>query len=76
MLDVSDKDNYKWVDDFIPAETTTSNSTQSPNPPINLGAIIGGTVGGVAVLVICASIIFLLYRRKKSKKDIPIPVIG
>ncbi|KAJ5372344.1 hypothetical protein N7517_004350 [Penicillium concentricum] len=40
---------------------TTPNATSS-----NLGAIIGGAVGGVAVLVICAILLFCCCRRKRK----------
>ncbi|KAI1832801.1 hypothetical protein DTO027I6_8115 [Penicillium roqueforti] len=52
-------------------ESTGVTSSASPsNTPgatsSNLGAIIGGVVGGVAVLVICAILLFCCCRRKRK----------
>ena len=69
MLDVSDKDNYKWITKFTPVSPTDT-SPVSPQSPKNLGAIIGGTIGGIVVVVVS---IFLLYRRNSKNKAIPTP---
>ena len=83
MLDVSDKVNYKWVIKFTPVSpmsipsAPTDNTTDtspvspvSPQSPKNLGAIIGGTIGGIVVVVVS---IFLLYHRNSKNKAIPTP---
>ncbi|CAI7639105.1 unnamed protein product [Penicillium viridicatum] len=47
-----------------PAGLETSNTPSAPSS--NLGAIIGGVVGGIAVLVICAVLLFCCCRRKRE----------
>ncbi|POG61961.1 hypothetical protein GLOIN_2v1785948 [Rhizophagus irregularis DAOM 181602=DAOM 197198] len=63
MIDVSEKNNYKWVKNFIPTKSaiiggtsggteTTSNNTKTAHSTKSPGAahaaIIGGTTGGIA----------------------------
>ncbi|PKY58699.1 hypothetical protein RhiirA4_480826 [Rhizophagus irregularis] len=67
MIDVSEKNNYKWVKNFIPTKSaiidgtsggteTTSNITKTAystkSPGAAHAAIIGGTTGGIATLLI------------------------
>ncbi|OQD69487.1 hypothetical protein PENPOL_c002G08998 [Penicillium polonicum] len=47
-----------------PAGLETPNTPSAPSS--NLGAIIGGVVGGIAVLVICAVLLFCCCRRKRE----------
>ncbi|KAJ5425748.1 hypothetical protein N7465_000818 [Penicillium sp. CMV-2018d] len=47
-----------------PAGLETSNTPSAQSS--NLGAIIGGVVGGIAVLVICAVLLFCCCRRKRE----------
>ncbi|CAB4407957.1 unnamed protein product [Rhizophagus irregularis] len=58
MIDVSEKNNYKWVKSFTPSITKTAYPTKS--------AIIGGTTGGIATIIIIISVSYLLYRRKRT----------
>lgn len=52
----------------ITSETSAGSETSNtPSvPSSNLGAIIGGVVGGIAVLVICAVLLFCCCRRKRE----------
>jgi len=92
MLDVSDKNNYKWVTDFIPASIPPDSTSSFPGtstskapasiPPIsssqsknNLGAIIGGTVGSIVIII--GFIIFLIYYWERNRDiDYGIPTPG
>ncbi|KAJ5857408.1 hypothetical protein N7455_008302 [Penicillium solitum] len=47
-----------------PAGSETSNTPSAPSS--NLGAIIGGVIGGIVVLVICAVLLFCCCRRKRE----------
>ncbi|CAB4408071.1 unnamed protein product [Rhizophagus irregularis] len=79
ILDVSEESNYKWVKSFTPnitytnesASTTESASaTKSANATKSPGAahaaIIGGTTGGIATVIIIIFVSYLLYRRKRT----------
>ena len=78
ILDVSDRDNYKWVTKFTPNTTTTSIPSPSASTNIsqsnqsNLGVIIGGTIGSVFVVAISVSIVLLLYRRNRKNNAKPV----
>ncbi|KAJ5922458.1 hypothetical protein N7516_010161 [Penicillium verrucosum] len=52
----------------IASETSAGSETSNTGsaPSSNLGAIIGGVVGGIAVLVICAVLLFCCCRRKRE----------
>lgn len=54
MIDVSEKNNYKWVKNF------------TPNIEVDRSAIIGGISGGIAAVIIIISVSYLLYCRKKT----------
>ncbi|UZO11986.1 uncharacterized protein OCT59_003537 [Rhizophagus irregularis] len=64
MIDVSEKDNYKWVKSFTPNNTNIVYPTKSHG--IAHAAIIGGTTGGIATIIITISVSYLLYRRKRT----------
>ncbi|PKY55276.1 hypothetical protein RhiirA4_474613 [Rhizophagus irregularis] len=73
MIDVSEKNNYKWVKSFTPNNTYTiesASTTESENATKSPGAahaaIIGGTTGGIATIIIIVSVSYLLYRRKRT----------
>ncbi|PKK72275.1 hypothetical protein RhiirC2_743130 [Rhizophagus irregularis] len=70
MIDVSEKNNYMWVKSFTPNNTYTTSATKSANatksPGEGLAAIIGGTTGGIATVIIIISVSYLLYRRKRT----------
>lgn len=52
--------------------TSTGSPTSSPKKT-NIGAIAGGTIGGLAVLIaILSLILFCFHRRKKTKKAQPL----
>lgn len=51
------------------AGPTTSESTGGGGSSTNVGAIAGGTVGGVAALALVGLGVFLLLRKKKSKES-------
>ena len=60
----------------IQASTTPSSNTQGPNgahPQVQIGAIVGGVIGGV-VLTALASLCFFFWRRKKRAQSmLPVP---
>ncbi|PKY51863.1 hypothetical protein RhiirA4_546801 [Rhizophagus irregularis] len=60
MIDVSEKNNYKWVKNFTPLAYPTK------SPGAAHAAIIGGTTGGIATVIIIISVSYLLYRRKRT----------
>ncbi|PKC08678.1 hypothetical protein RhiirA5_499791 [Rhizophagus irregularis] len=64
MIDVSEKDNYKWVKSFTPNNTNIVNTTKSHG--VAHAVIIGGTTGGIATIIITISVSYLLYRRKRT----------
>ncbi|UZO11879.1 uncharacterized protein OCT59_003432 [Rhizophagus irregularis] len=64
MIDVNEKNNYKWVKSFTPTLATTPNITKTAYP--TKSAIIGGTTGGIATIIIIMSVSYLLYRRKRE----------
>lgn len=47
----------------VPPGSVSATSTSSPN---NTGAIVGGVIGGLAVLVLCGMLV-LLWRRRNPK---------
>uniref|UniRef100_U9SZN8 Galactose oxidase n=1 Tax=Rhizophagus irregularis (strain DAOM 181602 / DAOM 197198 / MUCL 43194) TaxID=747089 RepID=U9SZN8_RHIID len=53
MIDVNEKNNYKWVKSFTPTLATTPNITKTAYP--TKSAIIGGTTGGIATIIIIMS---------------------
>ncbi|CAG8534503.1 9470_t:CDS:2 [Diversispora eburnea] len=82
LLDVSQKDSYKWVTSYDPTKSTSTTSTPTPSTsvyspttsttsttpftsttPINFGAIIGGTIGGIAGLIILSTVAFITIKR-------------
>ena len=54
--------------------TSTSTNTAAPSKKVNIGAIVGGAVGGIAVLVaICGLIVFIIIRRRRaSAPNVPV----
>ncbi|CAB4383714.1 unnamed protein product [Rhizophagus irregularis] len=79
MIDVSEKNNYKWVKSFTPNNTYTiesasttesASATKSANATKSPGAahaaIIGGTTCVIATVIIIISVSYLLYRRKRT----------
>ncbi|RGB28506.1 hypothetical protein C1646_767726 [Rhizophagus diaphanus] len=73
MIDVSKENNYKWVKSFTPNNiyaTESASATKSENatksPGVAHAAIIGGTTGGIATVIIIISVSYLLYRRKRT----------
>ncbi|CAG8780605.1 13689_t:CDS:2, partial [Racocetra persica] len=70
LLDISQKDNYKWATLYDPTKSLQSISTAKPtisdssnNSSINVGAIIGGIFGGIAGLIILSVAAILIVRR-------------
>ncbi|CAG8634503.1 19967_t:CDS:2, partial [Racocetra fulgida] len=74
LLDVSQKDNYKWTISYDPTKSLQSISTAkstststisnvSNESSVNVGAIIGGTFGGIAGLIILTAAAVLIVRR-------------
>ncbi|CAG8784680.1 8248_t:CDS:2, partial [Gigaspora rosea] len=76
LLDVSQKDNYKWVTTYDPTkqlqsvQPTSTTSTSSPpssspssSPSSNIAAIIGSVFGGLAGLIILITIAVLIVKR-------------
>ena len=70
MLDVSDKNNYKWVTDFttVPAPTPTNPSSTY------LGVVIGGIIFGF-VLGAVVVITFIICKVKKERDEAATPLI-
>ena len=60
MIDVSEKNNYKWVKSFTPNNTNIAYPTKSP------GAAHAVIIGGIATVIIIISVSYLLYRRKRT----------
>ncbi|CAB5389206.1 unnamed protein product [Rhizophagus irregularis] len=60
MIDVREKNNYKWVKNFTPLAYPTK------SPGAAHAAIIGGTTGGIATVIIIISVSYLLYRKKRT----------
>jgi hypothetical protein len=54
-----------WFDYF---NVTGAPSPQKKN---NIGAIVGGVVGGISILILLVSLL-LFYRRRRLSKDIPV----
>ena len=54
--------------------TSTSTNTAAPSKKVNIGAIVGGAVGGIAVLVaICGLTVFIIIRRRRaSAPNVPV----
>ena len=51
--------------------TVTSTHTAAPSKKVNIGAIVGGVVGGIAVLVgISGLIAFIVIRRRRASAPI------
>ncbi|CAG8639365.1 11883_t:CDS:2, partial [Cetraspora pellucida] len=74
LLDISQKDNYKWVTAYDPTKQlqpiqpiqpipTTSASSPSNDSPSNIASIIGATFGGLAGLIVLITIAVLIVRR-------------
>ncbi|CAG8753395.1 33577_t:CDS:2 [Gigaspora margarita] len=71
LLDVSQKDNYKWVTTYDPTKQlqsvqpnpTTSTSSLPSNSSSNIAAIIGGIFGGLAGLIVLITIAVLIVKR-------------
>ncbi|KAF9914416.1 hypothetical protein BX616_008366 [Lobosporangium transversale] len=69
----------RWVEDYSPTVQSPTNQSQSPlaqpsttqttppehSPKPNLGAIIGGSIGGVAAIALVVGLI-MIYRRKSA----------
>ncbi|CAB4408089.1 unnamed protein product [Rhizophagus irregularis] len=64
MIDASEKNNYKWVKSFTPNNTKIAYPAKSTGAA--RAAIIGGTTGGIATIIIIISVSYLLYRRKRT----------
>jgi len=54
-----------WFDYFTVA------GVPSPLKKKNVGAIVGGVVGGISVLILLV-LLFHFYRRRRLSKDIPV----
>ena len=52
-----------------PIGTSTFTSVAAPSNKVNIGAIVGGTVGGVAFIGILAGLIFIILRRRKTSSS-------
>ncbi|RIB04855.1 hypothetical protein C2G38_2148819 [Gigaspora rosea] len=65
LLDVSQKDNYKWVTIYDPTKQLQSVNltTSTSSPSSNIAAIIGGIFGGLAGLIILITIAVLIVKR-------------
>ncbi|CAB4408080.1 unnamed protein product [Rhizophagus irregularis] len=72
MIDVSEKNNYKWVKSFTLNNTNIAYPTKSAiigatkSPGAAHAAIIVGTTGGIATVIIIISVSYLLYCRKRT----------
>ena len=75
MLDVSDKNNYKWVTDFttVPAPTPTNPTPTNPSSTY-LGVVIGGIIFGF-VLGAVVVITFIICKVKKERDEAATPLI-
>ncbi|PKY55268.1 hypothetical protein RhiirA4_448331 [Rhizophagus irregularis] len=79
MIDVSEDNNYKFVKSFTPNITKTAYPTETLATIPNItkaasptkSAIIGGTTGGIATIIIIVSVSYLLYRKKRTVKYAP-----
>ncbi|CAG8648574.1 11315_t:CDS:2, partial [Racocetra persica] len=63
LLDVSQKDNYKWVASYDPAKPFQPVQSSMTSASINIGAIIGGTFGGIAMLIILSTAAVLIIKK-------------
>ncbi|CAG8750981.1 35694_t:CDS:2, partial [Gigaspora margarita] len=74
LLDVSQKDNYKWSTSYNPTKRFQSISTTTPimsptsnishdSLSVNIGAIIGGVFGGIAGLIILSTAAVIAIKR-------------
>ncbi len=77
LLDISNHDEYKWTNLFVPPPDSTETSTiTNINKSITTGALVGvilGSLVGGVLLSICG---FLLYKRKVNqafRKVLPTP---
>lgn len=59
----------------VASATSSSTNTEDKKSSVPLGAIIGGAVGGVAVIGMIMLGIFFMLRRRKSK-NAPAPIDG
>ncbi|CAG8615933.1 17055_t:CDS:2 [Cetraspora pellucida] len=60
MLDVSQKDSYKWVTKFVPNSTDQA-TTIIPSPQ-NIGLVIGVTICGIILLAVFIAAMILLLK--------------
>ncbi|CAB4433430.1 unnamed protein product [Rhizophagus irregularis] len=91
LLDISNNDEYKWVNDFEPPPPSPSPSSKIPtsssqtSTPLSLpvssstkATIIGTAIGSSVCGALLAVICFLLYRwnKNKQKRENAIPTPG
>ena len=69
ILDISDRNNYKWLDTFDPSSTNTkiTNNTANANGKKNI-IIVGSAVGGaIFIVVLVVTVIFFSIKKRKGK---------
>ncbi|RIB23255.1 hypothetical protein C2G38_2032904 [Gigaspora rosea] len=79
MLDVSQKDSYKWVTEFTPKTTTitttkpvstTTSSSNTSSDSKNTSIIIGAIIGSIISLIIFVIANFVCFHKKVSVLNI------
>jgi hypothetical protein len=70
--------NYKptytlAADNDSPQNNTTATHKPTPGSKTPIGAIVGGAVGGIAVLAALGALIFILVKKRKTKATGPRP---
>jgi len=62
-----------------PTSTNGSGTSGGGSSGPNIGAIVGGVIGGVAFIAICGIVLFILLRRRRSKRrfdEQPVDLLG
>ncbi|RIB29123.1 hypothetical protein C2G38_1250650 [Gigaspora rosea] len=62
MLDVSQKDSYKWVNEFAAKTTTTTPNTIATNTPTT-NFLVGAIVGSIVSFIFVSAIFYFLMKR-------------
>jgi H+/gluconate symporter-like permease len=74
LLDISNNDEYVWTDNFTPPSTSSTQANNLYNKSIIIVVVMGSSIGGFSLAVIC----FILYKwnKNKQKRKEVIPASG
>ncbi|KAI9293404.1 hypothetical protein K502DRAFT_37678 [Neoconidiobolus thromboides FSU 785] len=71
MIDTQTWENVESLPPLLKGNTTTSNDSNDYVGNNNLGAIIGGSIGGIVGFLLLFGIFFIFYRGKLKKERLP-----